>query len=100
MTAKYVVDNKVSRLKRGGERVLKWAKQVVRDMACARRRIARLYDFYLEEDESVKYIRQTTRNGNRKKRRNHPHQRLNTNMAIPRNVKHAIEIDERNGNTF
>ena len=39
MTAQYVVANKVSRSKRGRDRVLQWANKVVRDMDRAVRRI-------------------------------------------------------------
>ena len=39
MTARYILENKVSRSKRGGDRVLQWAKKVERDMDRAVRRI-------------------------------------------------------------
>ena len=42
MTDQYIVGNKVSRSKRGGERVLQWAKKVVRDLDRAVFRIAHL----------------------------------------------------------
>lgn len=47
MTAQYIVRKKVSRSKRGGDRILRWAKKVVRDLDRAVRRITHLYDLYL-----------------------------------------------------
>ena len=55
MTACYVVDNKVNRSTRGGDRVLQWARHVVKNMDKAVRRIARLYYFYLDDDEKEKF---------------------------------------------
>ena len=46
MTARYIVSKKVSRHRRNGSRVLSWAKQVVKDLDRATRRIARLYNFF------------------------------------------------------
>ena len=39
MTAQYMVVNKVSRSKRGGDQVLQWAKKVLCDMDSSVRRI-------------------------------------------------------------
>ena len=42
MTARYIVANKVSRSKRGGDRVLKWAKKVEKTIERAIRRVTSL----------------------------------------------------------
>ena len=39
LTAQYMVENKISWSKRGGDRALQWAKKVLRDLDCAVRRI-------------------------------------------------------------
>ena len=51
LTARYIVGNKVSQSKRGGDRVLQWAKKFVRDLDRAVRRITHLYDSYLEDHD-------------------------------------------------
>ena len=100
MTAQYIVSNKVSRSNRGGDRVLRWAKQVVKDMEKATRRIARLYDFFLDEDDNIKYIRRTQKNGSRKKKRPPSKTTYKYGVKVPRNVDEAIRFDNENGDTF
>ena len=100
MTAQYIVDNKVSRSKRGGDRVLKWANKVVRDMDRAIRRIVRLYDFYLDEEENVKCIRRTQKKGSRKKKKPPARNRLKYGIKVPVSVEEALAIDAANGNTL
>ena len=51
MNAQYIVGNKVSWSKRGGDQVFQWAKKVVRDLDRAVRRITHLYDSYLEDHD-------------------------------------------------
>ena len=53
MTAQYIVGNKVSRSKRGGDQVLQWAKKVVRDLDRTVRRILRLYYLYLDDQKAT-----------------------------------------------
>ena len=57
MTAQYIVGNKVSRSKRGGDQVLQLAKKVVRDLDRAVCRITRLYDIYLDDHSEVRMSR-------------------------------------------
>jgi hypothetical protein len=97
--AKYIVEKEVSRLKRGGDRVLQWAKKVVRDTDRAIRRIIRLYDFYLDENESIRKMRRVQK-GSRKKRKVQQKPRFKYGIEVPRNVGHALELDMRNGNTY
>ena len=96
ITARYIVQNKVSRSKRGGDRVLQWAKKVEKDMERAIRRIAKLYDFYLNDDDEIKRVRRTRKS----KRKFSTAPRYKYGIEVPRNVKHALEIDKANGNTF
>ena len=99
MTAKYIVDNKVSRSKRGGDRVLQWAKKVVRDMDRAIRRIVRLYDTYLDEDDNIRRVRRTVK-GNKKRKKPPSTKVFKYGIQVPRSVTEAISIDEKNGNTY
>ena len=101
ITAQYIVANKVSRSRRGGDRVLRWAKQVVKDLEKATRRIVRLYDFFLDDDENVRHIRRVQKNGKRKKKRPPPSKTIyKYGVKVPRNVNEAIKLDEENGDTF
>ena len=96
ITARYIVQNKVSRSKRGGDRVLQWAKKVEKDMERAIRRIAKLYDFYLNENNEIKRVRRTRKS--KKKFSTAP--RFKYGIEVPKSVRHALEIDKANGNTF
>ena len=86
----------MSRSRRGGDRVLQWAKKVERDLRRAIRRIARLYNFFLDDNDEIKSIRRTRKS--KKKFSTAPRYKYGT--EVPRNVKHALEIDKMNGNTF
>ena len=57
MTAQYIVGNKVSWSKRGGDQVLQWAKKVVRDLDPLVRQITCLYDIYLDDHSEVRMSR-------------------------------------------
>ena len=99
MTARYILENKVSRSKRGGDRVLQWAKKVERDMDRAVRRIVRLYDLFLDDNDNVRYVRRSIR-GKKKHKKPKPQTKLKYGIKIPRTVEEAIEIDRQNGNTL
>ena len=96
MTARYIVENKVSRSKRGGDRVFQWAKKVERDLERAVRRIVRLYDFYLDENDDVKFIRRTQK---AKKKKHSTAPVFKYGLEVPRTVDHALAIDKAEGNT-
>ena len=101
LVAQYIVDNRVSRSKRGSDRTLQWAKKVLRDMHRAIRRITRLYDFFLDDDDSIRKVRRIQSNKGRKKKKPAQHRRqFKYGIEIPRNVEHALKLDEANGNTF
>ena len=101
MTAQYVVANKVSRSKRGGDRVLQWAKKVVRDMDRAVRRIVRLYDIYLDDHDDVRMTRRVQKDSKKKKRKKFTTAPIyKYGVEVPRHAEHAKKIDAANGNTF
>ena len=98
MTARYIVRNKVSRSKRGGDRVLQWAKKVVRDLDRAVRRITHLYDLYLDDHDEVRMIRRVQKNSKKKKFSRAPV--FKYGIEVPKNSEHAKRIDAENNNTF
>ena len=57
MSAQYIVGNNVSRSKRGVDRVLQWAKKIVRDLDRMVRRIVRLYVIHLDDHDEVRMTR-------------------------------------------
>jgi len=57
MSAQYVVGNNVSRSKRGVDRVLQWAKKVVRDLDRTVQGIVRLYDIHLDDHDKIRMTR-------------------------------------------
>ena len=97
LTARYLVENDVSRSKRS-DRNIQWAKKTLRDLERATRRVARLYDFYLDENEEVVKVRRAQKGGNKKKKRCFGKQVFKYGVQVPRNVKEAIELDRANGN--
>ena len=52
----------ISRSKRGGDRVLQWAKKVVRDLDRTIRRIVRLYHVHLDDHDEVRMTRRARKN--------------------------------------
>lgn len=98
MTARYIVKNKVSRSKRGGDRVLQWAKKVEKDLERAARRITRLYDFFLDDNDEVKHIRRAQKT--KKKKKFSSATTFKYGIEVPRTVSDAIRIDKTNGNTY
>ena len=100
LTAKYIVTNNVSRSKRGCDRVLKWAKKVIRDLDRTVRRIFRLYDVYLDDHDEVRMTRRARNNGKSKKRKQRPREPIyKYGVEVPRNMAHARKIDAANNNT-
>ena len=100
MTAKYVVDNNVTRSSREGtDRTLQWAKKTLRDVRRAIRRIGYLYDHHLDENDNVYHVRRAGVN-TKKRKKQRPIEQLKYGVAVPRNVAQAYEFDKLNGNTF
>ena len=65
-------------------------------MERAIRRIAKLYDFYLSENNEIKRVRRTRKS----KKKISAAPRFKYGIEVPKNVKDALEIDKANGNTF
>ena len=94
ITAQYIVQHNVTRKRSRGDRDLQWAKKVVRDMDRAIRRLHRLYDFSIADDGSIKSQRRT------KKKKVSRAPTMKYGVEVPRTVKQAIELDNKNKNTF
>ena len=65
-------------------------------MERATRRLHRLYNFSLDADDNIKYERRTRK----KKFKNKPKRTMKYGIQVPRNVKEAILLDEKNGNSY
>ena len=95
LTATYLLENNVTRSKRS-DRNLQWAKKTLRDIDRAVRRIARIYDFYLDEKDEVFAVRRTM---NRKKKKFSMKPVYQYGIRVPRTVQEAVQLDKENGNT-
>eukprot|EP00957_Ditylum_brightwellii_P123968 9450159-Ditylum_brightwellii.AAC.1 len=74
-TAQYIDEHCMPQLgNKGRDQVQSWAKKMLWDLNRAIRQIAHLYDFYIDEDENI--------------------------GEVLWNAKHAIKLDEKNGNTM
>jgi hypothetical protein len=56
LTAKYIVDENVTRSKRV-DRNMQWAKKTLRDISRTVRRIVRIYDIFLDEHDEIFHVR-------------------------------------------
>ena len=67
----------------------------------ALRRILRLYDFYLDEDETIRRVHRNQKGkGGKKKKKFSTKPVFKYGIQVPRNASHAIELDRQNGNTM
>ena len=98
MTAQYIVSNNVTRSRRSGDRDLQWAKKTLRDLDRAMRRLRRLYDFYINEDDSIGVTRRVAKRKKKKPKR--IEFQLKYGVEVPNNVDEAIALDKKNKNTF
>ena len=96
MTAQCIVLNRVSRSKRGGDWILSLEKKVVRDMDRAVRCIIRLYDFYLDTDDTIKKICRTKKRKKKFMPLNVPVYKYG--IQVPRNAAQALKLDGENEN--
>ena len=87
LAAKYIIDNNIKRSKRGLDRNFQWAKKTLRDLERATRRLRRLYDFYLDESDHVRYIRRLNNKRKKKKFKGYTRQQLKYGIVVPRTVK-------------
>ena len=81
-TAHYLVDAKVTTRSQRGDRMQAWAKKTLRDISGTARRMVRLYDFHLDENEKkcTRFVEHRLRQ-TRRRRRNMT-QNLNSNTAL------------------
>ena len=100
LTAQYIVGNKVSRSKRGGDRVLQWATKVVRDLDRAVRRITRLYDIYLDDHDEVRMTRRVQKGSKKGRKKFSTAPVFKYGIEVPRTPEFAMKFDKQNGNTF
>jgi hypothetical protein len=99
MTARFLIDNNVTRSKRS-DRNLQWARKTLRDVERATRRVARLYNFHLDENDEVYKVRRAQKGSKKKKRLNFNTPVFKYGVQVPQNVRQAVELDNQNGNTF
>eukprot|EP00957_Ditylum_brightwellii_P086369 6572229-Ditylum_brightwellii.AAC.1 len=72
---------------------------MLRDLDRAVRQIAHLYDFYLDEDENIRKVRRVIQ-AKKKKAKGPRNTVIKYGIKVPQNAKHAIELDEKDGNTM
>jgi hypothetical protein len=99
MTARLLLDNNVTRSKRS-DRTLQWAKKTLRDVERATRRVAHLYNFFLDDNDDVYKVRQTQKSPRKKKRMNFNMPVFKYGIQVRQNVRQATEPDKQNGDTF
>ena len=101
-TAQYIVTHYKPRSSNriGTDRVLSWANRTLRNIRRACRRIARLYDFFLDDDDNIYKLRRAVR-AKKKKAGLGPRGKIfKFGLQVPQNIKEAFEIDKANNNTF
>jgi hypothetical protein len=100
LTANYIVNNNVTRSQRN-DRTLTWAKKVTRDLKRTARRISRLYyHFFLDENDDAYRVRRIQKNRKKKRRKITKTPTFKYGVQVPRNVKHAFELDKLNGDSY
>ena len=100
MVASDLIDHDYSRRKKGYRDFnLSWSKKTLQDYNRAIRRITRLHNFYLDENNDVYSVRRAVINkGNRKRKPFREKPRYKYGVKITRNVKEALKFDKENGN--
>jgi hypothetical protein len=99
MLARYMVDNNVTRSNQRDPKFV-WAKKTHRDLKRATRRIVKLYEFHLNEDDEVYRVRRRVRGSRKKKKVNYTKPVFKYGVEVPRNTAHARRLDEQNGDTM
>ena len=100
LTAQYIIDKNVTRSKRGPDRNFQWAKKTLRDLERANRRLRRLYEFYLDDSDHVRYIRRTNNKRKKKKFKGFAPKQFKDGLEVPKNVKQGLELDRLNGDSY
>ena len=96
MTANYIVNNTVKRGNR--DRHYSWAVKTIRDLERTARRLNRLYDYEIDDNDSIKLVRRTNAGRKKKKKKvdyNKPVYRYG--VQVPQTVKQALQFDAKNG---
>ena len=95
LTANYIVNKNVSRKSRN-DRTMAWAKKTVRDVKRTARRVARLYDCYLDENDEIYNVRRIQNNKKKRRKYKPKTEMLKYGVEVPRNIKMAMRLDETN----
>jgi hypothetical protein len=79
---------------------MQWAKKTLRDISRTVRRIARIYDIILDENDEIFHVRRLQNNKKKKKKKKYtPGPQFKHGVQVPQNVEQAIKLDKANGNT-
>ena len=98
ITAEYIIKNVQSRSESDRpDRTLAWAKKTLRDMDRSIRRLCRLFDFEIDDNNRIVLVRRTGIN-KKKKKKYKPPPRYKYGIEVPRTVEEADNIDRQNGN--
>ncbi len=101
MTARYLVDAKVTSRSKRGDRIQAWATKTLRDISRTTRRMVKLCDFHLDDNEEACSVRRATKSSNKKKKKKHdPKPQHKYGVQVPRNIRQAMDFDKTNGNTL
>jgi len=100
-TARYISEQYKPRSSRNGsDRVLSWANRTLRNIRRATRRIVRLYDFFLDDNDNIRKVRRAVR-AKKKKAGLAPRGKVfKFGIQVPRNIKEAYDLDAANSNTY
>ena len=75
----------------------KWAHNFVRQRNRRLRKIQRTHLFGVDPEGSIVVLRRKTGKG---KKKNFFEKVIQYGVEVPRNVRHALRLDQENGNTF
>ena len=101
MTARHLVDAKLNTRSQRGDRMQAWATKTLRDISRTTRRMVKLHDFHLDDNEEACSVRRATKSRNKKKKKKcDPKPQFKYGVQVPRNIRQAMDFDKTNGNTL
>ena len=100
MTDQYIVGNKISWSKRGGDRVLQWSKKFIRYLDRAVCWITCLYYLYLYYHYEVRVICRVQKGYKKGKKKFSNDPVFKYGIEVPNNPQHSMQLDEKNSNIF
>jgi hypothetical protein len=101
MMARYLVDANVTTRSQRGNHMQAWARKTLWDISRTARRMAKLYEFLVDENQEVYAIRWATKNASKKKTNKYdPKPQFKYGVQVPRTIKQAMEFDLMNDNTL